>query len=217
MEVKRETRIGNLVPREIAGTPGDSGPDALERGMRIRWLRKAAHDGHVPAMYQYAMHCDQPARRVRWLREAALEGYVPAMYHYALECCGAMRQRGWLRRGRGRPSCGHVCPGREKRRSPRGGALAVDCGPRGARGGDARPGADVRRCGRAPALAQRGRPQRLASRGRRVVRSRLLLSAAEAGGGGRRELERPQASSLTLRRLPWRGVHRFIPDVNNPR
>jgi TPR repeat protein len=40
------------------------------------FLRKAAEDGHVPAMYRLALTCDDPAERKRWLREAAHEGYV---------------------------------------------------------------------------------------------------------------------------------------------
>lgn len=53
---------------------------------RKTFLHRAAQDGHVPAMYHYALQCDDPAERRRWLRAAAHEGHLPAMYAFALEC-----------------------------------------------------------------------------------------------------------------------------------
>jgi len=37
------------------------------------FLRRAARDGHLPAMYEYARQCDDPAEKRRWFRD----GYGP--------------------------------------------------------------------------------------------------------------------------------------------
>src|SRR5580700_3935388 len=38
------------------------------------WLRKTAWEGHVQAMYEYAMHCDNVNERRWWLIRAANQG-----------------------------------------------------------------------------------------------------------------------------------------------
>lgn len=44
---------------------------------RRSFLRQAAEDGHVAAMYEYGLQCDDPDEQRRWLRKAAQQGYVP--------------------------------------------------------------------------------------------------------------------------------------------
>ena len=46
-------------------------------------LSKAAYEGHIPAIYSYALECSAPDQRRRWLRQAAEAGNVEAMYTYA--------------------------------------------------------------------------------------------------------------------------------------
>jgi hypothetical protein len=46
---------------------------------RKTFLRRAAQDGHFPAMFEYALQCDDPDEKWHWLREAAHEGYTPAI------------------------------------------------------------------------------------------------------------------------------------------
>ena len=60
---------------------------------RNHWLREAARNGHVEAMYQYSMECDNPAEALHWLREAALEGHLLALEACALRCEEPKRKR----------------------------------------------------------------------------------------------------------------------------
>jgi TPR repeat protein len=50
---------------------------------RKRWLRMAAEEGHVAAMYYWGLVCDDPRQRERWLTEAARNGCEAA----AAELC----------------------------------------------------------------------------------------------------------------------------------
>ena len=59
------------------------------------WLRMAAEEGHVQAMYLLSQQCDADERR-RWLRMAAEEGHVPAMCELALACSDLKEKRRWL-------------------------------------------------------------------------------------------------------------------------
>jgi TPR repeat protein len=47
-----------------------------------QWLKKAAYEGHVPAIYRYGLECGDSSERKRWLRQAAEAGDVEAMYTY---------------------------------------------------------------------------------------------------------------------------------------
>jgi hypothetical protein len=45
---------------------------------RKKWLREAAEEGHIQAMYELALKCDDPHERNRWLQEAADYGWEAA-------------------------------------------------------------------------------------------------------------------------------------------
>jgi TPR repeat protein len=62
-----------------------------------QWLQNAAHEGYVPAMYDYGLCCDDPKRRAYWLRMAAERGHLRAMYLLGMECDDLSERRRWLR------------------------------------------------------------------------------------------------------------------------
>jgi TPR repeat protein len=49
------------------------------------WIAKAAHNGYMPAMYAFGMLCDRPGERRRWLLKAAESGHKGAMHALAIE------------------------------------------------------------------------------------------------------------------------------------
>ena len=61
-------------------------------------LREAAHEGHGPAIFHYALECSDPDQRKRWLRQAAEAGNVDAMYTCAQECEDPVEALCWLRK-----------------------------------------------------------------------------------------------------------------------
>lgn len=60
------------------------------------FLRKAAKDGHVIAMYKLGLECDNLDETKYWLETAARNGYVPAMYAFGLLCDLSGQRRRWL-------------------------------------------------------------------------------------------------------------------------
>ena len=58
-------------------------------------LREAAYEGYAPAMYHYALECDDPCVRMRWLKRAAEAGHGPAMYQFGLECEDPVERKRW--------------------------------------------------------------------------------------------------------------------------
>jgi hypothetical protein len=60
------------------------------------FLRKAAEDGHVIAIYHLALECDTLDETKHWLAVAAQNGYAPAMYAYGLLCDQPGERRMWL-------------------------------------------------------------------------------------------------------------------------
>jgi len=65
--------------------------DLQQSRQKRHWLRMAAAEGHLQAMYLLGMDCDEPDERRRWLRMAAEEGHVVAMY--VLGLAAAIRRR----------------------------------------------------------------------------------------------------------------------------
>jgi TPR repeat protein len=47
-------------------------------GEKLKWLKAAAEDGYIPAMYEYGLTVDDPGERRKWLTKAAEFGYEPA-------------------------------------------------------------------------------------------------------------------------------------------
>jgi hypothetical protein len=45
--------------------------DELSADMEQEWLRNAAYEGYVPAMYDYGLSCSNPKQRTHRLRMAA--------------------------------------------------------------------------------------------------------------------------------------------------
>ena len=76
---------------------------------RRAFLRKAAEDGHAPAMYQFALVCADTSQRGYWLRKAAKAGYVPAMYAFGFECENQNHRRRWLRKAAEEGHVGAMC------------------------------------------------------------------------------------------------------------
>lgn len=70
--------------------------DEVSADMEQEWLRNAAHEGHVPAMYDYGLCCNDPKLKLHWLRMAAEEGHVQAMYLLGQECRDLSERRRWL-------------------------------------------------------------------------------------------------------------------------
>ena len=62
-----------------------------------RWLQNAAHEGYVPAMYDYGLCCDDPKQRAYWLKMAADKGHLRAMYLLGMECNDLSERQRWLR------------------------------------------------------------------------------------------------------------------------
>ena len=60
------------------------------------FLRKAAEDGHITAMYELGLECDTLDETKYWLGTAANNGYVPAMYAFGLLCDRPNERRRWL-------------------------------------------------------------------------------------------------------------------------
>jgi TPR repeat protein len=60
------------------------------------FLKKAAEDGHITAMYKFALECDTLVEAKHWLGRAAHKGYVPAMYALGLLCDRPGERRRWL-------------------------------------------------------------------------------------------------------------------------
>jgi hypothetical protein len=50
---------------------------------RRRWLRMAAEEGHVPAMYEPGLACSDPKEKRRRLEESTRNGSQPAMLELA--------------------------------------------------------------------------------------------------------------------------------------
>lgn len=57
---------------------------AGDRSEKLRYLKQAADDGYIPAMFDYGMEVDDPEEKKRYLKMAADDGYIPAMHEYAL-------------------------------------------------------------------------------------------------------------------------------------
>ena len=70
--------------------------DEVSADMERAWLRNAAYEGYVPAMYDYGMGCTDPRQKEHWLRMAAVEGHLPAMYVLGTECGDIRERRRWL-------------------------------------------------------------------------------------------------------------------------
>ena len=78
-----------------------SQPCAITPGMRRPGRTEASAPGRrarsdVPAMYYYALECDDPCLRKRWLKRAAEAGYGPAFRQHGLECDDQNDRRRWL-------------------------------------------------------------------------------------------------------------------------
>jgi hypothetical protein len=52
---------------------------STESQEKRRWLRMAAEEGHVPAMYDLSAAIECPREREKWLREAARNGWEAAV------------------------------------------------------------------------------------------------------------------------------------------
>ena len=51
---------------------------------KLRYLKEAADDGYIPAMFDYGMELDDLHEKKHYLKMAADNGYIPAMHEYAL-------------------------------------------------------------------------------------------------------------------------------------
>ncbi len=63
----------------------------------IRYLKLAAEQGHLEAMYLVAQSCGDKAQRIHWLTLAAEGGHVRAMHDLGLASAALHERRRWLR------------------------------------------------------------------------------------------------------------------------
>jgi len=47
-------------------------------------LKRQAEEGKTKAMFEYVIEIDDPAEQEKYLKKAADDGYIPAMYHYGM-------------------------------------------------------------------------------------------------------------------------------------
>ena len=80
-----EHSLAASAPSETsAPSQGSRRTAAGDRSEKLKYLKQAADDGYIPAMFDYGMEVDDPDEKKRYLKMAADAGYIPAMYEYAL-------------------------------------------------------------------------------------------------------------------------------------
>lgn len=50
---------------------------------KLKYLKEAADEGYIPAMYDYGIEAEDKTERMKYLKMAADNGYIPAKYEYA--------------------------------------------------------------------------------------------------------------------------------------
>ena len=69
----------------------------MSREEKTYYLKQAAQNGYIPAMYDWAMETDDPDERKLYLKQAAENGYIPAMYYWAMETDDPEERRKYLK------------------------------------------------------------------------------------------------------------------------
>ena len=64
---KRESRCGEIALAALDRATARWERDCFNADERTRFLRTAAQDGHVPAMYELALQCGNPLEATYWL------------------------------------------------------------------------------------------------------------------------------------------------------